>query len=152
MTKIFITGLSGVGKSSVLNHLKEKGYPTFDLDYGYIIQQDGEPFIDEEKVFALINNQNYSHLLLAGTESNQGVFYNHVDYIILLEAPLETMLERIKTRTTNPYGKEKREREAITNHYYNVLPLLRKRATLMIDTSVHSIEAVSNQIEQLLKK
>lgn len=34
MVRLLITGMSGVGKSSVLEQLGERGYPVIDTDYG----------------------------------------------------------------------------------------------------------------------
>lgn len=150
MTKIFITGLSGVGKTTVLNQLNKRGYPTFDLDYGYTVYENGERLFDEQKVFELIETYLDSHLIISGTESNQGLFYDHFDYIILFEADLDTMLFRISQRTTNNYGKNQIEREIIINQYHEVLPLLRKKATLIIDTTAISPEELCEKIEDLL--
>ena len=47
-------------------------------------------------------------LFIAGCEENQGRFHPQFDYIVLLSAPLETLIERLATRTTNSYGKAPR--------------------------------------------
>ena len=43
-------------------------------------------------------------LFVAGGEENQVRFHPQFDRIILLSAPVETMLQRLESRTGNPYG------------------------------------------------
>ena len=150
MPILFLTGLSGVGKSSVLSELKNRGYKTTDLDYGYITFQHNERLFDEMKVNRLLENHKASHLILAGTESNQGQFYSSFDVVVLLTADLDTMLDRIKARESNRYGKTKEERAEIIESYYAVLPLLKQRAQVIIDTTDISVEEVCDQLESLL--
>jgi hypothetical protein len=45
------------------------------------------------------------------------------------------LLERLATRTTNPYGKRPEEVARILGHIETVEPLLRRRATAEVDTS-----------------
>lgn len=150
MTILFLTGLSGVGKSSVLSEMKIRGYKTVDLDYGFVRFENNERLFDETKIKSLIKNHQETDLILAGTESNQGQFYSDFDEIILLTANLETMLERIEMRTSNPYGKSDAEQAEIIETYESVLPLLKKRATLIMDTTHKSVQEVCDQIEALL--
>ncbi len=151
MSVIFITGLSGVGKSSVLNHLEKKNYKTVDLDNGYMtLGETGERLLDEEKIMDLIANHQETDLFLAGTESNQGTFYPHFDQVVLLTADLETMLARIEQRTTNDYGKSPVERAQIIKSFHEVLPLLKERPDLIIDSTSKTIEEISEQLIDLL--
>lgn len=97
----------------------------------------------------LLQTHQDSHLILAGTESNQGTFYPYFDQVILLTADLTTMMERIQSRTNNPYGKSKDEQAEIIESFEHVLPLLRKRATLTIDTTHLTISELCDQIEKV---
>lgn len=58
MPIIFITGLSGVGKTSVLKHMKKWGYNVVDTDFGYLksmtVANEQEMILDEEKLLKLI--------------------------------------------------------------------------------------------------
>lgn len=150
MAILFLTGLSGVGKSSALSEMTNRGYHAIDLDDGYMMQQSQERLIDAEKILDLIENHQGNHLILAGTESNQGEFYVHFDAVVLLTAELETVLARIKNRTNNSYGKTETERNKIIDEHATVLPLLKKRADLIIDTTSLSIEEVCDALEALL--
>lgn len=154
MAIIFVTGLSGVGTSSALKQLEAEGYTTADTDYGYVkLVHNGEELErvwDEEKIASLIEKYRDSHLFISGCYSNQGKFYKHFHRAVLLKADLETMLERVAKRTNNPYGKSPEERAEIVDSYENVLPLLEKSADVIIDTTHTSLEAVCQQLKELL--
>jgi hypothetical protein len=47
---------------------------------------------------------------------------------------VETIVARLATRTTNPYGKDPAELRQVLGYIATVEPLLRRRATLEIDT------------------
>lgn len=44
-------------------------------------------------------------VVVAGTVDNQGDFYDCFDHVVLLSAPLDILIERVSSRTTNPYGR-----------------------------------------------
>ncbi len=58
MAVVFITGMSGVGKSAVLDHLRNMGYNAVDTDYDYVLEIQGrdgtERYWDIEKVASLL--------------------------------------------------------------------------------------------------
>lgn len=154
MAVIFVTGLSGVGTSSALEQLAQEGFNAVDTDYGYVKVIDNgsamERVWDEEKISSLIHNHRHSHLFISGCYSNQGKFYEHFHRVVLLKADINTMLERIERRTTNPYGKSPEERAEVIDSYENVLPLLEKSSDIIIDTTHTSVEAVCRQLKELL--
>lgn len=141
---ILVTGVSGTGKSTVLNRLEQRGYRVVDTDFGEWIEgiplPDGtgvEPQWREDRIDALIAEHELSGepLFIAGTVSNQGKFYPRFDEVVLLSAPLEVMLERIANRDTNPFGKTAEESDRIVADTTEVEPLLRTSATVEIDTT-----------------
>lgn len=79
MAIIFLTGLSGVGKTSVLKQLGKEGYNIIDTDYGYTETigegLNAETVWDEVKINHLIREHSQSHLFISGCYSNQGKFY-----------------------------------------------------------------------------
>lgn len=154
MSIVFITGLSGVGKSSVLEQLENQGYNVVDTDYGYIKEIENEEFKervwDEEKITQLLEKYKQSHLFISGCYSNQGKFYKYFDYVVLLKAKLSIMLDRINRRTSNSYGKNIKERAEIIDSYEKVLPLLEKSADIVIDTTHNGIDIVCKQLKELL--
>jgi dephospho-CoA kinase len=144
MTAILITGMSGTGKSTALGRLHQLGYRVVDTDLGGWIEDapsaDGtgwEPQWREDRIAALLAEHERSGepLFIAGTVANQGTFYPRFDQVVLFRAPLETMLDRIAARTANPFGKSAEDRARIIADTAEIEPLLRRSATLVIDTS-----------------
>ena len=136
MGVIFVTGMSGAGKSTVLCELARRGFETVDTDYGpWCHESDGALVWDEEKMSSLLATPRSGVLYLSGTVSNQGRFYHRFDAVVLLNAPQEILFQRLKTRTTNDYGKRDVEREEIRHNIREVEPLLRATATHEIDTT-----------------
>lgn len=74
-------------------------------------------------------------LFVAGCEENQVSFHSQFDHIVLLSAPLETLVERLKARSTNPYGKDPEDLRRFHEDVVTVEPLLRRVATHEIRTT-----------------
>ena len=136
MTAILVTGMSGVGKSTALVEVARRGFDTVDTDYGdWIREVDGEPLWREPLIDELLSRPRAAPLFVQGTVANQGRFYHRFDAVVLLSAPAEMMLERLRTRTTNPFGKTAEERARIMRDLAEVEPLLRASATHELDTT-----------------
>ncbi|MDV2884652.1 AAA family ATPase [Alkalihalophilus pseudofirmus] len=154
MAIIFITGLSGVGKSSALVQLEKEGYNVVDTDNGYVksIRNEGgeERIWDAEKITHVLEQYKQSHLFISGCYSNQGKFYHYFDYVVLLKADLDVMLDRINKRTSHDYGKSPEERAEVLDSYENVLPMLEKRSDITIDTTNNGINEVCRRLKELL--
>jgi hypothetical protein len=138
--------MSGTGKSTVVRILSQRGLRAFDADDGELSEYrempglPGEgPVIEwvwrEDRINELLSSASADGLVLSGCASNQGQFYPRFDAIVLLTAPDELLLERLATRTTNPYGRSPVQREEVIRNKHAVEPMLRRRATLEIDTS-----------------
>lgn len=148
---ILVTGMSGTGKSTVLDHLQGQGFGVVDTDVGGWIEEAPLPggggverLWREDRMEALIAEYERSGepLFIAGTVWNQGRFYPRFDHVVLLSAPLDVMLERIAARGTNHFGKTVEERDRIVADTAEVEPLLRASATVEIDTSRPLTEVV----------
>jgi dephospho-CoA kinase len=154
MTKVLITGMSGTGKSTVLEILGARGHRTVDTDTDrwshWVTLPDGSPdWIWREQAIAdLLAGHHTGNLFVAGCKSNQGKFYPQFDHIVLLSAPADVLLARIAARTNNPYGKRPEERAAILEYLAIVEPQLRATATIEIDTSAPT-DKVVEQVESL---
>ncbi len=59
----------------------------------------------EDRIQRLLSTEDADVLFVSGCKSNQGRFYAQFDHIVLLSAPAPLLMERLATRTTNPYGK-----------------------------------------------
>ncbi|MGB7982619.1 MAG: hypothetical protein WCF36_17700 [Candidatus Nanopelagicales bacterium] len=75
----------------------------------------------------------YRHIVVSGTVSNQGRFYDRFEHVVLLSAPVDVLLERVSGRTNNPYGREPDQQAEIVRYVATVEPLLRRGATLEHD-------------------
>jgi broad-specificity NMP kinase len=155
MKRILITGMSGTGKSSVIEELNRRGYPAIDLDADEWCEwkpdTDGNPerVWREDKVQALLERECEAPLFVSGCESNQGKFYPHFHYVVLLSAPLEVLLGRVAKRTNNPYGKAAAERKEIIQNTEVIEPLLRSGCDFEMDTSRLNLQQVADDLIRL---
>jgi broad-specificity NMP kinase len=140
MKRVLITGMSGTGKSALLDELAGRGYRAVDTDYGSFFETaGGERLWREDRVGALLDSapdEAPGILFVQGTTRNQARFYPRFDRIVLLSAPPEILAERLASRTTNPFGKDPAELAAILQDQLTVEPLLRASATLEVVTTV----------------
>ncbi|MEJ3658785.1 AAA family ATPase [Actinomycetes bacterium KLBMP 9759] len=152
--KVLITGMSGTGKSTVLEELARRGRHVVDTDSDtwceWVTDDEGEPdwVWREDAMTELLTTE--GPVFVAGCKTNQVDFYPRFDHVVLLSAPTEVLLDRIDARTTNHYGKSAEERELVRKHIAEVQPLLREGATVEIDATA-SVAAVADQLEQLLR-
>lgn len=145
MTRVLVTGMSGAGKTSVLDELRRRGYETVDTDYGGWELPDGT--WDEPRMARLLEQR--PDVVVSGTVSNQGTFYDRFDHVVLLSAPLEVLLDRVMRRTNNPYGSTPEQRAEIASYLDEVEPLLRRSADLELDGQLPPSE-LADRIETLL--
>jgi dephospho-CoA kinase len=142
--RVLLTGMSGTGKSSVVRELVGLGYKAVDLDDGWCEPQpDGRQLWREDAVQTLLSTEDTNVLFVAGCEENQPKFHPQFDHIVLLSAPLETMLERLATRTTNSYGKAPEELRRFLDDVEAVEPLLRRVADHEVRTTAPIDEVVA---------
>lgn len=158
MKRILITGLSGVGKSSVVGELRALGYKAVDTDYeGYCAPgPDVEPpqptaeadwVWHEARMRRLLDTEDAEVLFVSGSVPNQGQFYPDFDHVVLLSAPPETVRQRLLTRDGNDYGKAPEELEKALRDQAEFEPLLRSGADLEIDTTRPLDEVVALLLE-----
>jgi thymidylate kinase len=130
--------MSGTGKSSALAELEKRGFEVVDTDEpgwtAWSEPEDGYVW-REDRIAELLARDRDVPLYVSGTVSNQGRFYPHFDAVVLLSAPTEVLLSRLENRTTNPYGKNREERDLILRHVAAVEPLLRATCTHEIDAT-----------------
>lgn len=152
MTAILLTGMSGTGKSTALAALADRGHDCVDTDEGdWIEQVDGEPLWRIEAVDALLGHPRTGTLFVQGTVANQGELYDRFAAVVLLTAPKEVMLHRLATRTTHDFGKTPDERARILDDLEHVEPILRERATHVIDTD-RPLADVVDELERIARE
>jgi dephospho-CoA kinase len=156
MTRVLVTGMSGVGKSTVIAALGERGHRALDTDSDEWSRWETLPdgardWVWREDAIAELLAEQGRTLFVAGCKSNQGRFYPQFEAVVLLTAPLGTLLERIARRDTNPYGKTDEERALVVHHVATVEPLLRRTATHVLDATA-SVPALVDQLEAIAAK
>ena len=157
MTSILITGMSGTGKSSVIEDLRRRGVRAIDTDTDEWSEWRRDPKDGshdwtwrEERIRALLTDSGHQSIVISGCKTNQGRFYPLLDRVVLLTAPLDTLLYRVMHRTNNDYGKTPFDQFMIRQHLETVEPLLRTSSDLVLDTVHFSIEEVADAIVSLL--
>lgn len=145
MKKILITGISGTGKSTLIETLAALGYKAIDGDtpewchwieitdptdqYGSTVEPTRDWVWREDRISALLSTEDAPILFLSSCPSNMGQFLPRFTDVILLTAPAPTLADRLATRTNNDYGKQPHELERILEQKQIVEPLLRRIAT-----------------------
>jgi shikimate kinase len=147
MVHVLITGMSGVGKSTVLAELACRGHATIDTDYDGWVLADGT--WDEQRIGELLAST--SSVIVSGTVANQGRFYDQFSAVVMLSAPLEILIERVAQRTDNPYGRSEEDQAEIREYVREIEPLLRDGATVELDGRL-PVSALADDIEQLIDR
>lgn len=135
--RILLTGMSGVGKSTLVALLRARGHAAVDLDDGYTTESSnlpGEVLWLEDRVRELLDGPE-EVLFVAGCASNQGVFRADFDRTVLLSAPPEVIRARLRDRDTNNFGKTPEQEAQVLADLAEVEPLLRRVADVEIITT-----------------
>ena len=159
MKRILLTGMSGTGKSTVIGELAARRYKAVDADsdefseWVEVIDDSGtpgspvEPDRDwawrEDRIQELLSTEDADVLFLSGCAQNMWKFLPQFHNVVLLSAPAAVVVERLGTRTNNPYGKHPDEVARVLQLLQTVEPLLRRAAGHEIDTSASLDEVVA---------
>lgn len=160
MKRVLLTGMSGTGKSTVINDLAARGYQAVDADCdefsewvrvsddtatpGSPVEADRDWVWREDRIQTLLSTTDTDLLFLSGCAANMGKFLPQFDHVILLSAPTHVIIERLNTRTNNTYGKQPDEVARVLDLRETVEPLLHKVADHEIDTSADRADVVAS--------
>ncbi len=147
MKRVLITGMSGTGKSSVIQELVARGYRAHDLDTpewsewidtdpsDLLTPKQGKDWIWRvDRVRALLSQPEDGTLFISGCAENMAQLFPLIDAVILLSAPVATIMERLRTRSPGSYGSVAEEQRRVSDLTSTIEPLLRKSADHEIDT------------------
>lgn len=137
--------MSGTGKSTLLAELAKRGWLTVDTDYDGWTDGDGGPW-DETRMISLLTHE--PRVVVSGASENQGRLYDRFEHVVLLSAPVEVLIDRVRRRPDNPYGHSEEQQQMIRSHVVEIEPLLRRGATIELDARL-SIEHLADAIEAL---
>ncbi|HYJ12694.1 MAG TPA: AAA family ATPase [Thermomicrobiales bacterium] len=159
MSNILITGLAGTGKSVLIDHLTQLGYPAVDASQdewsewrrvrpaGSDVDGSRDEWVwREDRFIELLANRSHQTLFVAGCAANQGKFHSQFEQIILLTARPERMIERLEPRWDLRIATDRFERYQVLQSVQRVLPLLRKTADVEIDTTNRGVEEIADLI------
>jgi shikimate kinase len=147
MKRVLITGMSGTGKSSVIQELAARGYRAYDLDTpewsqwvdaaasDALTPAEGKDWVwREDRVRRLLVTPADGMLFISGCAENMQSLFPLIDTVILLSAPVETIMERLTARSPGGYGGTAEERRKVGELISTIEPLLREAAHHEIDT------------------
>jgi RNase adaptor protein for sRNA GlmZ degradation len=149
---VLLTGMSGAGKSALTQELRRRGYDAYDAD------DDGfsEPRANgrwgwrAERVAELLARHPDGLLFFAGCSEEQAAL--PFDYRVLLTAPESVLVDRLRTRTGNTYGRAGEELAQVLADREEIEPLLRRSANLVLTTTAPLPELADRLLRHLAKE
>jgi AAA domain len=155
MPLVWVTGSSGVGKSTVCDLLKSRGELAVDADFegfsywvdrksGRVVTSPPDPVpagwlerfgwnISRAEVEILSRTMRDKTAFLCGSAENEEAVRDLFDHMICLVADNETIRDRLGTRTTNPFGKHPEELAAALGWNDDVESRYRRLSATIID-------------------
>ena len=127
--KVFVGGMSGTGKSTVANELTKRGFCTIDIDHvpglcswvdkdtrekveSSNIESVDDAFMEQHdyecdtEILRKMVDQAEDLVFVFGNVGDNSSLIPLFDKVFLLQCLPETLLERLKTRDTNSFGKD----------------------------------------------
>jgi broad-specificity NMP kinase len=168
MNKIYITGITGTGKTTVYEELKKRGFHAISLEetddlccwVNKVTKENVEREVELNRDFTSkhdwICDTEYLKKLLdkkadmvfvLGVASNQDEFLDIFDKVMVLQCKPETFLHRITHRTNNEFGKDKSLQETILGWYEKFEDKMLKKGAISINTD----RPVNEVVEDVIK-
>lgn len=164
--KIYITGISGTGKTSIAKELEAKGFFAISVDEipglcHWRHKENKEPagfdseltkeFIeahewvcDAERLKELMGDK--ENVFVLGITSNQNEYLNFFDKILLLQCSPEVFIQRINSRENNDFGKDEGAQETILGWYKDFEKKMLEIGAVPVSVDRHLDEVVAEVI------
>ena len=156
MSLIYVTGIPGVGKSTIQRELQRLGYEAYDIDQprfgGPTNLITGEPVqlppidmrskewfdqhewrVSRDAVQSLKNESINKTIYLCGTTTTEHLIWDLFDKVLYLHADEETLKHRLANRKDNDFGKSKDEMEIILARFHEAEDALKHLDATIID-------------------
>ncbi len=156
MKKIFVTGISGTGKTTISEELVKRGFQTISMDetenlcwwinketkekvdWEVELNRDftskHEWICDVEYLKKLLSKKDADLVFVLGCSENQDDFLDIFDKVLLLQCKPETFFKRLADRTNNDFGKHPSVQDAILVWYKDFENGLLENGAVSINT------------------
>ena len=170
---ILITGVSGVGKTSISQRLNKMGYKAYDMDsepelFSMIDKKTGLPVVNhdnsdikkvlnmdwicnKEKLVSIIKSESNQVVFYCGSGSNLDELLYLFDKIVLLTLSPEIIKERLTTRTEHDFGKTAEIQDWIMSWKDDWENKIIEKGALVVNTR-GTLEEIANDIIQKIGK
>ncbi|HYC34172.1 MAG TPA: AAA family ATPase [Candidatus Paceibacterota bacterium] len=166
MKKIYITGISGTGKTTIHGELQKRGFHTISLDETddlccWIDKEtkekvqrkvelnreftDKHNWVCDTEYLKKLLDKEADLVFVLGVASNQNEFLNIFDKVLLLQCKPETFLHRLTHRTNNEFGKDKSVQDRIMEWYEEFENKLLNKGAIPINTD-RSIDEIVTEV------
>jgi shikimate kinase len=148
--RVLLTGMSGTGKSTLVQELRRRGHLAYDADHDGFSEPraDGRWGWRAREVAALLARAPVGRtLFFAGCSEEQTEL--PFDLRVVLTAPQDTIVQRLTTRTTNPYGRSVAERRQVLADIAQIEPRLRRTADLILSTAAPVTDVADELLARL---
>ena len=172
MTLIYVTGISGAGKSTVREELARRGYRALDTDEDEIAQwthrltgvvtpllleahrapeflSENEWRAEPERVRRLADESSGRMLFLCGHVGNEDDVWSYFDEVLFLSIDQATMERRLTTRTAHNFGTKPHELELLLAWHAVIDDYYLRLGAIVVDASP-VVERVVDEILRIL--
>lgn len=173
MALIYITGIPGVGKSTIQHELVRRGYEAFDIDQprfgGPTNLVTGEPVtmpaisdrpkewfeqhewrVSRDAVEELKQQSENKLIFLCGTTTTEHLIWDLFDAVLYLQVDEQTLRTRLEKRQGNDFGKTEDEVQIILSRFHEAEEALRHLDVTMIDAT-GTLHDTVKQIETFIE-
>jgi hypothetical protein len=149
--RVLLTGMSGSGKSTLVQELRRRGYAAYDADDDGFSEprSDGRWGWRADAVASFLARIPDGDLLFfAGCSEEQ--IEMPFDYRVVLTVPEDEIVVRLRTRTSNAYGRTPAERRQVLADLAHIEPLLRRSADLVLSTTAPVAEVADRLLAHVV--